>query len=105
MALAGCKDVTNLRSAIRERFTEFGEIAQLDILIMHQPERRQALCFVQLESAAQERQLMANLGGARFGNELLFVVDLPTEAKLAERPGSSEHDQMRRWGRTAMRTP
>jgi hypothetical protein len=95
-ALAGCKDVTYLRSAIRELFTEFGEIAHMDILTMEQPGKRQALCFFRLETAAQEQQLMANLGVARFGNELLCVVDLPKEAKLAGRPGNSDHDPISR---------
>jgi hypothetical protein len=86
-ALGGCKDVTNLRSAIYELFTEFGGIAQMDILTMKQPGKRQALCFLRLESAAQEQQLMANLGVTRFGNELLCVVDLPIEqATIAEQP-------------------
>lgn len=96
-ALAECKDVTNLRSAICELFTEFGEIAHMDILTMTHPGTRQALCFLRLESAAQEQRLMANLGVTRFGNELLFVVDLPTgQANIAEQPGDSSRDQVNR---------
>lgn len=96
-SLAGCKDVASLRSTIYELFTEFGEIAHMDILTMKQPGKRQALCFLRLESAAQEQQLMANLGVTRFGNELLFVVDFPTEqANIAEQPEDSDHDQINR---------
>ena len=51
-ALAECKDVTNLRSAICELFTEFGEIAHMDILTMTHPGTRQALCF--LRRAAED---------------------------------------------------
>jgi hypothetical protein len=81
-SLAGCKDVANLRSVILELSAEFGEIAHMDILTVRQPGKRQALCFLQLESAMQERQLMASPGVTRFGSELLCVVDLP-EARLA----------------------
>ena len=82
-SLAGCKDVANLRSVILELSAEFGEIAHMDILTVRQPGKRQALCFLQLESAMQERQLMASPGVTRFGNELLCVVDLPNEVRLA----------------------
>jgi hypothetical protein len=96
-ALAGCKDVTNLRAAVHELFTEFGGIAHMDILTMKRPGKRQALCFFRLESAPQEQQLMANLGVARFGDELLFVVDLSAEqAHIAERPEDSDHDHINR---------
>jgi len=96
-ALAGCRDVTNLRSAIYELSTEFGGIAHMDILTMKQPRKRQALCFLQLKSAAREPQLMANLGATRFANELLFVVDLPVEhANIAEQPEDRAYDQIDR---------
>jgi hypothetical protein len=86
-ALGGCKDVTNLRSAIYELCTGLGEIVHVDILTMKQPGKRQALCFLRLESAAQEQQLVANPGVSRFGNELLCVVDLPADqTTIAELP-------------------
>jgi hypothetical protein len=76
-SLAGCKDVASLRSTIRELCTGSGEISNFDVLALSRSGKHQALCFFRLESASQERQLMANLGVTRFGNELLFVVDLP----------------------------
>jgi hypothetical protein len=51
---------------------------------MTEAEKRRALCFLQLESQAQESKLMANLGVSRFGNDVLMIVDLPAEA-----PGSA----------------
>jgi hypothetical protein len=78
-SLTGCRDVANLRSAIYELSAEFGEIAHMDILTVKRPGKRQALCLLQLGSAAQERQLMTNPGVSRFGNELLCVVDLPAD--------------------------
>jgi hypothetical protein len=93
-SLAGCQDVASLRSTIYERFTEFGAIAHMDIVTMKQPGKRQALCFLRLESPTQEQRLMANPGVTRFGGELLFVVDLPTrQANSAGQPADSGHDQ------------
>jgi hypothetical protein len=34
------------------------------------------LCFLRLESKAQEIQLMSSLRAARFGDDVLMVVDL-----------------------------
>jgi len=78
-SLTGCRDVANLRSTIYELSAEFGEIAHMDILTVKRPGKRQALCLLQLGSAAQERRLMANPGVTRFGSELLCVVDLPAD--------------------------
>jgi hypothetical protein len=86
-SLAECKDVASLRTTIHEFCAGLGEIAHMDILTMKQPGKRQALCFLRLESAAQEQQLMTNLGVTRFGNELLCVVDLPADqTNIAELP-------------------
>jgi len=46
-------------------------VTRVDILTMAESEKRQALCFLRLESEAQERQLMASLGVCRFGNDVL----------------------------------
>jgi hypothetical protein len=75
-ALAGCGDAASLRSAVSELCAEFGKVTRIDILTMSEAEKRQALCFLRLESAAQERQLMTNLGASRFGDDLLVIVDL-----------------------------
>jgi hypothetical protein len=96
-ALAGCKDVASLRSTVHELCTGLGEISHFDVLTLSRSGKHQALCFLRLESAAQEQQLMANLGVTRFGNELLFVVDLLTEqANVAEQPQDSDHVQILR---------
>ena len=100
-SLNGCRDVANLRSAIYELSAEFGEIAHMDILTMKRPGKRQALCFLRLESAARERQLMTNPGVSRFGSELLCVVDLPADrAEIAEQEsahdGTSRGDEVQR---------
>jgi hypothetical protein len=75
--LAGCGDAASLRSAVSELCTEFGKVTRIDVVTMAEAEKRRALCFLRLESEAQERQLMASLGAARFGEDLLVIVDLP----------------------------
>ena len=75
-SLACCCDTASLRSAISELCAEFGKITRIDILTMAEAEKRRALCFLRLESEAQEKQLMSSLGASRFGNDVLVIVDL-----------------------------
>ena len=76
-ALTGCGDADTLKGAIHELCAEFGKVTRMDILTMAAAQKRQALCFLRLESDEQERRLMASLGVGRFGNDVLVVVDLP----------------------------
>ncbi|MGA8005145.1 MAG: hypothetical protein WCA17_03515 [Burkholderiales bacterium] len=75
--LAGCRDASSLKSAVQELCTEFGKVTHIDVLTMTEAERRRALCFLRLESSAQEQELMRSLGAPRFGEDVLIVVDLP----------------------------
>jgi hypothetical protein len=75
-SLAACGDVASLRSAVTRVCGEFGGLTHIDILTMAQAEKRRALCFLRLGSAAQESRLMASLGARRFGDELLVIIDL-----------------------------
>ena len=75
-ALTGCDDPDRLKSAIHELCAEFGKVTSMDILTLSEAEQRRALCFLRLESEAQEIELMSRLGVSRFGNEVLVVVDL-----------------------------
>ena len=75
--LAGCRDVVSLKSAVQEVCAEFGKVTRIDILTMTEAEQRRALCFLRLESEAQESRLMTSLGVCRFGNDVLVIVDLP----------------------------
>jgi hypothetical protein len=89
--LAGCRDVGSLRSAVHEMCAEFGKVTRMEILTMSEAEKRRALCFLQLESEAQESRLMACLGACRFGSDVLVIVDLsaaPLVKSLSQRlPG------------------
>lgn len=75
-SLSGCGDAQSLRLALGELCAEFGKLTRIDILTMAEAEKRRALCFLRLESAAQERKLMTTLGVPRFGADLLVVVEL-----------------------------
>jgi len=84
-SLAACGDAASLRTAVSALCAEFGKPTRIDILTMAEAEKRQALCFLRLESAAQERELMTTLGVPRFGDDLLVVVDLQPASALTTR--------------------
>jgi hypothetical protein len=75
-SLAGCADTASLRTAVSQLCAEFGKVTNMDILTMAEAEKHWALCFLRLESSAQERQLMTACGVPRFGEDLLMIVDL-----------------------------
>jgi len=76
-SLAACRDPAGLRSALSALCAEFGRVTKLDVFTMTEAQKRRALCFLRLESSAQEQQVIADLGAARFGEDLLVIVDLP----------------------------
>jgi hypothetical protein len=69
-------DIATLRPALHSLCSRFGSVARLDILAASQAGRRQALCFLRMDSAAQERELMSELGVGRFGGDLVVILDL-----------------------------
>ena len=71
-----CVDVSTLRSRLNSLCTRFGTLTRLDIIDSFQAGRRQAMCFLRMESADQEQRLSQELGVGRFGGELVVVVDL-----------------------------
>ena len=79
-SLAGCGDAASVRSMLSELCAEFGKLMRIDIFTIAEAEKRRALCLLRLESAAQERQLMTSLGAARFGDDLLLIVELSRNA-------------------------
>ncbi|MEX2241780.1 MAG: hypothetical protein WD775_13930 [Burkholderiales bacterium] len=84
-SLAACGDAASVRTAVSALCAEFGKLTRIDILTMAEAEKRRALCFLRLESAAQERELMTTLGVPRFGDDLLVVVDLQPASALTIR--------------------
>jgi hypothetical protein len=71
-------DVNSLRPAIHSLCANYGSVARLDILAASQAGRHQALCFLRMDSAEQERHLMQDLGVGRFAGDLVMIVDLQT---------------------------
>ena len=70
---------------MEELCTELGIVACVDIRILSKPGKRQAMCFLRTDPAGQEERLMRTPGATRFGNELLFIVNLASECANAER--------------------
>ena len=71
-----CVDVATLRCRLNSLCTRFGTLTRLDIIDSIQAGRRQAMCFLRMESADQEQRFSSELGVGRFGGELVVVVDL-----------------------------
>jgi hypothetical protein len=76
-SLASCGDTASLRSQVSALCAEFGKVTKIDLFTMTEAQKRRALCFLRLDSAAQEQALIAGLGASRFGEDLLVIVDLP----------------------------
>ena len=83
--LAACTDTASLKRAMEELCTESGIAACVDVRILAKPGKRQAICFLRTDPAGQEGRLMHTPGATRFGNELLFIVNLAPERANAER--------------------
>lgn len=78
--LAEYSDPASLSCAIQELCAEKGVVARVDIWTLAGSGKRQALCFVRTDRAAREERLAGAPGLTRFGNELLFIVELPAQA-------------------------
>lgn len=84
-SLSGCGDAGTLRSAVSDLCAEFGEVTRLDVVTISEAEHRRALCFLRLAPVAEEGRLMTSLGAARFGEDMLVVVDLQPARALTIR--------------------
>ena len=78
--LAECSDQASLTCAIQELCAEKGVDAHVDIWTLVRFGKRQALCFVRTDRAAHEERLAGAPGLTRFGNDLLFIVELPAQS-------------------------
>ena len=90
---AGCSDATSLRCAIQALCTEKGIASRVDIWTLAKSGKRQALCFVRTDPAAHEQRLALMPGVTRIGNEMLFIVDFPSEASPQETALAAERVQ------------
>lgn len=74
--LKKCTDLSDLRTALYVLCAQYGGILRLDILEASQQGKRQALCFLRLQTHEQEQQFMTELGVGRFSGDLVVIVDL-----------------------------
>ena len=81
--LKKCTNPSDLRIALYELCARFGGILRLDILEASQQGKRQALCFLRLQTHEQEQQFMAELGVGRFSGDLVVIVDLNPPMPMA----------------------
>ena len=75
-SLENCNEISELKPVLHALCTRFGSISRLDVLPASQAGRRQALCFLRMQSAEEEETLVRELGIGRFGGALVVVVDL-----------------------------
>jgi hypothetical protein len=72
-------DLVSIKAALHRICSDFGIVTRMDVLLARQGDKRQALCFLRMENPEHERQIMRLLDIARFGGELVVVVDLPSQ--------------------------
>lgn len=82
--LKNFSDIGTLKPALHSLCSRYGSVARLDILAASQAGKRQALCFVRMDSAEEERQLMTELGVGRFAGDLVMIVDLQTPGAVRQ---------------------
>lgn len=85
-----CSDIATLRSRVADVSAAYGALKRLDILTAAHEGRRQAICFMRLQTEEQEEALMKSLGVGRFEGEIVFVVDLPTSEGFDDHGPSSQ---------------
>lgn len=74
--LERCDGIDKLHPALRLLCADFGAISRLDILPASHLGKRQALCFLRMDTVQQEENMIRELGIGRFGGDLILVVDL-----------------------------
>ncbi len=82
-------DIHALRQALLILCSSFGPVARLDIVSASQSGKRQALCFLRMDSDDQELRMMRELGMGRFGGDLVLVVDLQPSSAAVQPAASS----------------
>lgn len=90
---AGCSDAASLRCAIQALCAEKLIASRVDIWTLAKSGKRQALCFVRTDPVAHEQQLAFIPGVTRIGDEMLFIVDLPSKASPQDTTMAAERPQ------------
>jgi hypothetical protein len=74
--LKTCVDLDSLRSTLQTLCAPLGTVADLEIFLVEQGGRHQAMCFWHMQSEKEDARVMQAWGVGRFGGELVAVVDL-----------------------------
>jgi hypothetical protein len=90
---AGCSDAASLICAIHALCAEKGIVSRVDIWTLARSGKRQALCFVRTDPAVHDQELAFIPRLTRIGNELLFIVELPSEASQQQTTIRAERQQ------------
>jgi hypothetical protein len=77
--LKSCADLDNLRSTLHALCAPFGVVAELEIFLLEQAGRHQAMCFWRMQSEKENTRVMQAWGVGRFGGKLVAVVDLESD--------------------------
>ena len=78
--LKACADLDSLRSTLHILCAQFGTVAGLEIFLIEQSGRHQAMCCWHMQSEEEDARVMKEWGVGRFGGELIAVVDLDSNA-------------------------
>jgi hypothetical protein len=77
-ALSECGDLDSLKIELDKICSHFGEVASMHVSISRERERVAAQGFIRLTHPLHEANLMATLRIGRFNDQLLFLIDLPS---------------------------
>lgn len=69
-------DSETLTPVLHGLCSHFGAVEKLVVLTAKHEGSKQAICFLRLASEDQEQALMQSLGGEKFGEQVVIVVDL-----------------------------
>lgn len=72
-------DLVSIKSTLYAICSRFGIVNKLNVLLAKQGERRQALCFLRMESTEQEQKVMQYLEVKRLSGYLVVIVNLSHE--------------------------
>ena len=75
-SLESCLSQGSLKSALNAICVRFGTVIRVDVLSTTHIAKPQALCFVRMQTPAQEQALMRELGVGCFGGDVVIVVNL-----------------------------
>ena len=74
--LGASADLVSTKSALQLICSEFGIVRRLDVLLGSRGDDHQALCFLRMDTAEQEQQVIRFLEINRFAGDLVMAVDL-----------------------------